>query len=122
MSPINFASIRNNAPELADVFEKLEDWVKNNPSVGFLEPRRLAIDLYPIAALDLAMALSALVKQHAVTLAYCVRDDRGVIVREDIRKISDVVGTTIPNRLNEYFNVKLSNILPIYRFTPDEQP
>jgi len=119
MSRINFESFRRDAPDLGDVWTKLQGWVEKHPTVSFLDPKRLATELYPVAAFDLARALSTLVKQGAVKQVYRVRAPGGVFVGENY-STTEEIPKTLPNRVQEPFEVEPSNIVPVYqmRSTP----
>lgn len=123
MSQINFDTFRREAPDLKDVWSKLEHWINQNSSTPTLDPRRLAIDLYPIPALDLARALSILVREHAVRQVYKVTAPNGVLLVgefDDVHEIPD----QLPDRtFDQFVDVRPSNIVPVFRIgATSEQP
>src|SRR5260370_40364911 len=99
MSPINFAALAAENPELGLAWAGLSEWFKKHRKVNFIDIRRLSAEMRGVNVVDLAKALHGLVQQGALKQIYRVAAPDGVLIDRDFSS-----PTEIPERMPDRFH------------------
>ena len=122
MSLINFDSFRTRRPDLTRAWNALESWLRRHPEASCFEITRLADELYPLPAFDLANSLEILAGAGCVAPRLRVKDPRGVFVPGEYKSYAEIPAE-LPDRLHQYiFSVGSKNVVPVYYLEPVNGP
>jgi hypothetical protein len=101
MSRITFDNLQSDHPELADAVQQFAAWLKRNPKVRVLDPRRLVRELNiadPSIIADLMVALAELGEIEQV---FCVRDRNGTLISSEEYDTPDDVPETVLGKFGD---------------------
>lgn len=106
MSPISFATLASDHPELGTVASWLDEWLASRPPIRFIELNRVAKELcraHPISdkmqfASDLMKLLEIAESHRAMRPVFRVRDPNGDITSETYSSISEIPNSVSLNR------------------------
>jgi hypothetical protein len=114
MSPVSFEHLAKQNPKYQRVLREIEAWIQAHPQDRVLNPARLRRDITKATALDLAVALTLLVKAGLLRRAYKVKTPSGVLTDaefDDPGKIPE----KLPDRFEHYFETAEADVIPIFR-------
>src|SRR5687768_15662946 len=116
MSPLNFASLMSERPELNDAWRFLEAWIAEHGNVHVVPITRLAkaakkVNLSPLV---LTKALGVLLDHGLIREVYQVADYDGVLIEGDYES-PDEVPPRVEGRLSQFVETSETDIVPVYR-------
>lgn len=127
MLPTNFATSRARYPQLATIFDAIEDWARANPQLHYLELGRFRQAKPQLGRAQVAVALSALVEDGILDEMIAVEaptnyalaiasDGRTTALYESEDEIPDELYDTALTR----FETDEGELVPVYRGAEDE--
>lgn len=100
MSPINFAGLATERPDLALVFDRFGDWAKSHPTKRIIDPKALARFLRDVPPEQLLDACLVMVRHGLLRQAFMVESEDGLLIGKPYKSPLD-----IPERVEGRFGV-----------------
>ncbi len=93
----------------------MEGWIRGNPTISFLDPRRLSLDLTHIESQQLAEALRILVRNDYLRVVYrVIGPSTGTMVGPEFES-PDEIPEYMPDRFGKKFGTDEAEIVAILR-------
>lgn len=102
MSPINFATLRDDYPEYGAVWPQLKTWFEKNRRKQYVELSVLLRALRDVQKMDVIMALHAMIHEGMLTTAYKFRAPDGDLLEGEFEE-PDQIPKELPSRDYSHF-------------------
>jgi hypothetical protein len=106
-------------PELREALDSLSAWCQDHPQVGAIDPRRVVHEKHTPPE-QLVRALTLLVHQGMLKLAYQYETPDGYLISQDFQSYSDVPDE-LSGRFDETFRREDGLIIPVYRIIEESK-
>jgi hypothetical protein len=120
MSPIDFASLPSEHPELRDGFDRLAAWLDTHPSATFLDPRRLARELKGVSPVVIAFTLHVLAEYGKLRRAYRVIAPTNHVLADGTFAAPEEIPARLTDTSDTEFDTAEGDLVQVFTAAPRE--
>lgn len=114
MSPTSFDDLASKHPEHRIALRKLAEWMRGHGSGRIIDPTRLAKEVREVDPIELALALTLLVKIGFLRQVYKVTTPAGILTEAEFDDPTQIP-PKLPDRFHHYFDTSESDVVPVFR-------
>jgi hypothetical protein len=114
MLPTNFAGLSERYPRLRSSFESLEDWIRANPGLDYIDIRRVTSERPDIDASELAVALVALEEQGVLREKFGLIAPTNHVLADDFFDSLEEIPSESYDTTDRSFETDDAEVIPVY--------